>query len=100
METRGSSPRANHSCSVKDQRNKEKSDRQPNTNWQNDFYVLKSARSPVAAHTCLLIVALFTAREQAPIIVAVIVIVAVSLSTANRLVVGNAELLRKYRNLP
>ena len=100
MEAQVSSPCANRSYSVKDQRNEEKSDRQPNTNRPNGFHILKSARAPVVAHTRLLIVAPLAAAEPAPVIVAVVVIVAVSLSTANRLIARNAKLLRKYRTLP
>ena len=47
-----------------------------------------------------LIVAPLAAAKPAPIIIVVVVFVAVSLSTTNCPIAGNAELLRTYRNLP
>ena len=102
MEARASSPRADRSCSVKDQRNKEKSDCQPNANRPNSFQILKSARAPVVALARLLIGTLSNATESTPVIIVIIVVAAVSLSTANRPIArytGNTDLLRNCCDL-
>ena len=100
MEAQASSPRADRSWSVKDQRNKEKSNCQPNTNRPNSFHVLKSDCVPVTARARLLIIAPLAAAEPAP--VSIVVVAAILLSTANRLTArytGNTELPRNCCNL-
>ena len=88
MEARASSPRADRNCTIRDQRNKEKSDRQPNTNQPDSFHILKVARAPTTARAHLLIITSSNVAESAPIIILVVVVDVVSLSIPNRPIAG------------